>query len=53
MARISHKAHGGMALDVVFWVAMACLGLFVPPLFLDFPPLSIPFPFVLVEVGPA
>jgi hypothetical protein len=39
----SHKAHGGMMIGVVVWVAMAYLDLLVAPIFLYFSPLSTPF----------
>jgi hypothetical protein len=48
----SHKAHGGMALGAMVWVAIVVQSYQVPPFFLAFPPLSTPFPTLVGVVGP-
>jgi hypothetical protein len=49
---ISHMAHGGMGLDAVVWVAMACLEESMLPLNLALPPCQLLFLSTLVEVEP-
>jgi hypothetical protein len=44
----SHKAHRGMTLGALVWVAITCLELVVPQVFLDFPPMATPFPILVV-----